>query len=163
MFAGTGHRLKRKIGRILEFPETKLPFQYLGLLNVSTRLRNSDFRPLLEAVHHRLSGWTGKFFSYAGRAELIRSTLLSMQVYWCSAFKLLKATMKALSRMLCNFFWSGPDLHCRSHPVAWDSLCRPMQEGGMGIRRIEDWNKAGLLKQFWALGQAVNIIYGRER
>lgn len=74
-----------------------------------------------------------------------------MQVYWCSTFKLPKATMKALSRMLCNYFWSGPDLHRRSDPVAWDSLCRPMQEGGMGIRRIEDWNKAGLLKPFLAL------------
>jgi hypothetical protein len=35
--------------------------------------------------------------------------------------------------------------------VAWSKLCVPKQEGGLGIKRIEVWNKAYMLNHIWNL------------
>ena len=35
--------------------------------------------------------------------------------------------------------------------VAWDETCLPKKEGGLGIKRITEWNKIALLKHIWNL------------
>jgi ribonuclease HI len=33
--------------------------------------------------------------------------------------------------------------------IAWDQVCKPVREGGLGIRKIRSMNKAFLAKQGW--------------
>ena len=33
--------------------------------------------------------------------------------------------------------------------IAWDQVCKPISEGGLGIRKIKSMNKALLAKQGW--------------
>ena len=35
--------------------------------------------------------------------------------------------------------------------VSWKQVCLPKQEGGLGLKRIEEWNKAAVLKHIWHL------------
>ena len=35
--------------------------------------------------------------------------------------------------------------------VAWDQVCLPKKEGGLGIKRITEWNKIALLRHIWNL------------
>jgi hypothetical protein len=35
--------------------------------------------------------------------------------------------------------------------VAWEQVCLPKKEGGIGIKRITKWNKNALLKHIWNL------------
>ncbi|XP_042483605.1 uncharacterized protein LOC122063975 [Macadamia integrifolia] len=39
----------------------------------------------------------------------------------------------------------------RSITVKWDTLCKPKEEGGLGIRRLRDSNKAMLCKLVWRM------------
>ncbi|GJS91495.1 sodium/hydrogen exchanger 6 [Tanacetum coccineum] len=39
----------------------------------------------------------------------------------------------------------------RKAKVAWDSVCMPKQEGGLGIRRIEDFNIALMATHIWSI------------
>uniref|UniRef100_A0A2N9IIX2 Reverse transcriptase zinc-binding domain-containing protein n=1 Tax=Fagus sylvatica TaxID=28930 RepID=A0A2N9IIX2_FAGSY len=34
--------------------------------------------------------------------------------------------------------------------VAWDKVCLP-KKGGLGLKRVEDWNRAAILKHIWSL------------
>ena len=37
--------------------------------------------------------------------------------------------------------------------VAWEEVCVPIQECGLGIVRAKDWNKAAMMKHVWNLNQ----------
>jgi hypothetical protein len=57
--------------------------------------------------------------------------------------------------------------------VAWDQVCLPKQEGGLGIKRIKEWSKIALLKHirnlcndsdgsFWSTWIRFNLLRGRN-
>ena len=50
-----------------------------------------------------------------------------------------------------SFLWSGSDMRTIRAKVAWDQVCLPKKEGGLGIKRITEWNKIALLKHIWNL------------
>jgi hypothetical protein len=35
--------------------------------------------------------------------------------------------------------------------VSWEQVCLPKQEGGLGLKRVEDWNRAAVVKHIWNL------------
>nr|GEU79023.1 hypothetical protein [Tanacetum cinerariifolium] len=82
---------------ILSFEEGKLPVKYLGVPLVLSRLLYRDCFELMEKVKRRICDWKNKSLSLAGRAQLIRSVLGSMHLYWASVFIL-------LSRLMLEFF-----------------------------------------------------------
>lgn len=43
------------------------------------------------------------------------------------------------------FLWKGTDDGARGTEVKWGQMCRPRKEGGIGVRDISQWNKAGIL------------------
>jgi len=50
-----------------------------------------------------------------------------------------------------SFLWSSSDMRTTKAKVAWDQVCLPKKEGGLGIKRITKWNKIALLKHIWNL------------
>ncbi|XP_056163671.1 uncharacterized protein LOC130137005 [Syzygium oleosum] len=54
---------------------------------------------------------------------------------------------------LHGFFAScrGPDLGMGGAKVAWNAVCLPKEEGGLGIRRLVEYNRAMTLKHIWLL------------
>nr|GEX68190.1 zf-RVT domain-containing protein [Tanacetum cinerariifolium] len=79
--------------------------------------------------------------SYAGRLQLVASILASMQVYWASVFILPRTVVKDIDRLLKGFLWCQGDLSKRKPKVAWKQICRPKNEGGLGIKNLYDWNE----------------------
>ncbi|KAK4384657.1 hypothetical protein Sango_3039200 [Sesamum angolense] len=108
------------------FQEGSLPVKYLGIPLTSSRLTISDCRPLIDKVDTRLAGWQHQNLSYAGRLQLIKS-------------------MRA-------FLWQGSSGRGNAK-VAWDQLCKPKSEGGLGIRSLIITNQALILKQLWRILQ----------
>ncbi|XP_031248848.1 uncharacterized protein LOC116106632 [Pistacia vera] len=45
----------------------------------------------------------------------------------------------------------GTSLSPSGAKVAWSSVCYPLTKGGLGIKRIQDWNRAAILKHVWRL------------
>ncbi|XP_031255913.1 uncharacterized protein LOC116113894 [Pistacia vera] len=136
---------------IMGFQLGQLPVRYLGVPLISTRLRHSDCRPLLERILSRIRLWTSASLTYAGRLQLIKSVLFSIQVYWSSMFLLPAATVRRIESILASFLWKGTSLSPSGAKVAWSSVCYPLTEGGLGIKRIQDWNRAAILKYVWRL------------
>ncbi|GJU56847.1 putative reverse transcriptase domain, reverse transcriptase zinc-binding domain protein [Tanacetum coccineum] len=126
---------KFDILNVLPFEEDKLPTKYLGVPLVLSRLLYRDCKELMEKVKRRISDWENKSLSLAGRAQLIR---------WCSL-------MLELEQLMRGFLWCQGDMRKGKAKVAWEVVCLPKKEGGLGIRRLEVFNKALITSHIWSL------------
>ncbi|KAL0359787.1 UNVERIFIED_CONTAM: hypothetical protein Sangu_0828100 [Sesamum angustifolium] len=92
-------------------------------------------QPLLQKIDNRIKGWEGVQLSFAGRVQLIKFVLVSLEVYWAMTFVLPKGIIKEMIKRLGTFLWKGTS--SGGYPkVAWEVVCRPVEEGGQGIEDI---------------------------
>lgn len=109
-FSGCEKKLRDELMNIVKFNEGFPPVRYSGVPLISTKLKSKDCDQLVERITKRIKSWTNRYLSYAGRAQLIKSILFSMQVYWSSLFILPKKVITAIESLFRSFFWSGCDL-----------------------------------------------------
>ncbi|KAK4384715.1 Retrovirus-related Pol polyprotein from type-2 retrotransposable element R2DM [Sesamum angolense] len=142
--------LRDSLLETLGFQEGHLPVRYLGLPLISARLSIADCQPLLQKIDSRIKGWEGVQLSFAGRVQLIKSVLVSLEVYWAMAFILPKGIINEMIKRLRTFLWKGTS--SSGYPkVAWEVVCRPREEGGQGIKDIFALNRALMSKHLWAV------------
>jgi hypothetical protein len=151
--------IKAAITNCFGFKPGTLPVKYLGVPLISSRLTHQHCMPLLERIITRIKLWTAASLSYAGRLQLIKSTLFSIQVYWSSMFMLPCSIIRKIESTLAAFLWKGTSLTSSGAKVAWDSLCYPLKEGGLGIKKIKIWNKAAILKHIWRLLTEKTLVW----
>ncbi|KAK4382266.1 hypothetical protein Sango_2888400 [Sesamum angolense] len=66
------------------------------------------------------------------------------------AFILPKGIIKEMIKRLRTFLWKGTSAY--GYPkVAWEVVCRPIEEGGLGIKDILALNRALMSKHLWAV------------
>ncbi|XP_028099520.1 uncharacterized protein LOC114299050 [Camellia sinensis] len=143
--------LRENIINIVNFAEGVFPVRYLGVPLITTKLKASDCHQLVERITKKIKSWTSECLSYAGRSQLIQSILFSMQVNWTSLFILPKKIIKEIESLLRSFFWSGSVLSKFGAKVSWDQVCAPKNEGGLGFKSLDVWNKAAMAKHVWFL------------
>ena len=141
------------------FAPGKLPVRYLGLPLLTRRMTVSDYLPLVEKVKKRMSSWTGRFLSHAGRLQLINSVIMSLTNFWLAAFRLPSSCLKEIERLCAAFLWSGPDLKTTKAKVSWKDLCFTKNEGGLGIRSLKEVNKVHCLKLIWRLSSSRSSLW----
>ncbi|CAJ2647682.1 unnamed protein product [Trifolium pratense] len=65
----------------------KIPFIYLGLPIGGDSRHLGFWKPVMDRLKNRLSGWKSRFLSFGGRLVLIKSVLTSLPVYALCFFK----------------------------------------------------------------------------
>lgn len=141
-FANTKPEPKQAILSILGFQQGTLPTKFLGVPLISSKLSYNDCIPLIHRITQRAASWTSQFLAYSSRLQLIKSILFSIQSYWCNHFMLPKAVTRSIQSILCRFLWKGSSLANHGAKVSWAAISLPTTEGGLGLKSIQDWNKA---------------------
>ncbi|KAL0335971.1 UNVERIFIED_CONTAM: CTD small phosphatase-like protein 2 [Sesamum radiatum] len=147
-----GQQGKQQILDLLGFQEGFLPVKYLGVPLISSRLTMADCKPLIDKLDSRIAGWNHLNLTYAGRAQLMKSVLSSLHSYWALVFILPKGVIKILEAKMRKFLWKGSTGRGYAK-VAWEQVCRPKEEGGLGFCNILVMNQALMLKHLWKLIQ----------
>ncbi|KAJ4969222.1 hypothetical protein NE237_015923 [Protea cynaroides] len=149
IMGGVSSQVRSDLIACCQFSEGSLPIKYLGLPLLASRLSHKDCGPIIEKIQSSIEGWKCRLLSYAGRALLISAVLQGTLIYWSGIYGLPKKTIKTIDSLLARFLWSGASLSKKAHFISWEKVCRPRNEGGLGIRWIVDINRAGILKLFW--------------
>jgi hypothetical protein len=61
---------------------------------------------------------------------------------------------KIIRDMTCKFnrfLWNGEDGHSARAKEAWDDICFPTKEGGLGLKCLDTWHKTFMLRHIWTL------------
>ncbi|GKA75562.1 putative RNA-directed DNA polymerase [Tanacetum coccineum] len=150
-FCNVLNYVKLDILNVLPFEEGKLPVKYLGVPLVSTRLIYRDCKELVENVKSKINDWKNKFLSFAGRVQLVQSVLASMHIYWASVFIIPSRTLLDLEQLMRGFVWSQGDMRRGRAKVAWEAVCLPKHEGGLGLRKLNVFNTALISTHIWSI------------
>ncbi|GKB07486.1 hypothetical protein Tco_0835770 [Tanacetum coccineum] len=97
----------------------------------SSRLFNKDCKFLVKNAQNRIGDWKNKSLSFAGILQLCRSVIR-------------------------GFLWCNGELKRGKAKVAWNDICLPKSEGGLGIHTLEIFNIALMTTHIW------NIVSNKE-
>ena len=154
---GGVHNLEDLVG-LLECGQSSLPLKYLGLPLGAKFKDLSIWNPILERMERRLVGWKRMYLSIGGKLTLIKSSLSSLPTYFLSLLPLLGKVAKRREKLQRDFLWNRIGGEPKIHLVNWAKVCRPLQVGGLGIRRLGNFNSALLGKWLWRYGLETDAL-----
>ena len=137
------------------------PMNYLGMPLGAPYKSLSMWDPILEKIERRLAGWKKLYLSKGGRLTLLKSTLSSMPTYFMSLFPIPIKVAKRIELLQRNFLWDDLGAAHRYHLVAWDKVCSPIVQGGLGIRPLHLFNRALMGKWLWRFGREDTRLWRR--
>nr|GEU68754.1 hypothetical protein [Tanacetum cinerariifolium] len=150
-FCNVLNALKATILNYMPFAEGFLPVWYIGVPLISSRLLYRDCKILVEKLESRINDWRNKFLSIAGRLRLVISVFYSMHIHRASVFILPARIFHDLKQLMRSFLWCQGEMKKGKAKVAWESVCKPKLEGGLGIRKLEDFNVALMATHIWRI------------
>ena len=129
-------------------PIVGLRIRYLGVPLVDRRLRLQDWHPVIEKVETHLGGWRARLLSRGGCLVFLKTVLIAIPIYYMSIFRMSAGVRRGLEKIMRSFFWRGPQPEETrvAALVSWKTMCRPMSQGGLGIRDLLNTNMALLTK-----------------
>lgn len=150
-FGGVRDDIEQEILQVLGFSKGSLPVRYLGVPLSTKRLSLVQCQPLIEKMLGRIQSWTARFLSYAGRIQLIKSVLFSIQVFWSQVFMQPKKLIQLIESVCRRFLSTGGVEVTKKTLLAWDRLCWPKAAWGLNTLDIGIWNRATICKLLWNL------------
>lgn len=125
------------------------PQPYLRLPLSIHKLPLSAYTPCIQKTDRYLSTWQAQLPNKMGRVVLVNSVLDSQLVYFMCSLQLPPSIVKQMDGKRRAFLWSG-DKSGKASPasclVAWITVCKPKDLGGLGIKDLGIQNICLLLK-----------------
>ncbi|PNX92710.1 ribonuclease H [Trifolium pratense] len=125
--------------------------RYLGFPIPFGRSKKVVFSVVMDRVWKKVKGWKERFLSRAGKETLIKAVAQAIPNYILSCYKMPVGCCKDINSMLAKFWWGSNEEKRKIHWMSWERLSRAKNDGGMGFRGIEEFNKALLGKHCWRL------------
>uniref|UniRef100_A0A803NM56 Reverse transcriptase domain-containing protein n=1 Tax=Cannabis sativa TaxID=3483 RepID=A0A803NM56_CANSA len=136
----------------------EFPLKYLGIPLRPTKWRLDDCGSILKKMKLKLHSRANKHLSYAGRVQLIQSTLIGLRNYWMRVFLLPQSVIKEIEKLCRGFLWGLKENRSRVHLISWEMVCLPKAYGGLGFKDGTKWNKASLARFIWDLMNKKDLL-----
>ncbi|KAF3776408.1 putative L-type lectin-domain containing receptor kinase S-5 [Nymphaea thermarum] len=91
---------------------------------------------------------------------LIKHNLQSLPVFWMQSVCLPRATVQKLEASMARFLWADNPIGTHKYRwKAWSTLCRPKEEGGVGLKKLEAMNASLLAKRVCQLVNSNSLAW----
>ncbi|OVA01717.1 Reverse transcriptase zinc-binding domain [Macleaya cordata] len=151
------------LARMINIKNQGLGEKYLGAPIIFLRSKTQTHLSLLKSIDNRINSWSNRFLSQAGRTSLVKAIDQAIPLYQMAAFLIPKNLCRKIDSHLCKYWW-GESLDPNDkkiHLLAWDNICKPVSEGGLGIRKSEINNIAMLARNAWRLLENPESLWGK--
>lgn len=118
---------------------------------VDRRLNFRHFEELINKIRDKVSGWKTRLLSAGGKLILLKHVLSSLPIYLLSVLQVPKSVLGAINIILSTFFWGESDGIPKKKWCAWNKICKPTNEGGVGLRDLEEVQKSLHMKFAWKI------------
>ena len=142
-------RFVTKIQHILPYSHGCLPFNYLGGPIFVGAPKCRFLQPLANKVKLKLASWKCKSLSMMSRIQLVNMVITRFLAYSFNMYKCLISLLNQVEQWCRNFIWTGDILKKGIITVNWDTICSPIENGGLKIINLHHENNAYLLKLAW--------------
>ncbi|KAK9278664.1 hypothetical protein L1049_028238 [Liquidambar formosana] len=147
----TNPELIKDINDVMCIPNTHTLGKYLGFPILHGRKSKAEYKFIEDKAKCKLAGWKASLLSMAGRTTLVKSVLAAIPNYYMQTTALPVSICNSLDKMTRDFIWGSTTDHRKVHLVGWDTVTKPRNLGGLGIRRTAIANKVCLAKLNWNL------------
>jgi hypothetical protein len=113
----------------------------------TTKPRIEDLTPIMDRVERRLSACS-RWLSYSGRQQMINTAITPIVTYTLCTIKVPMGFIDNIDRARKQCLWRGSDQAAKGgNLVAWPTVMRLKDKGGLGVINLRLHNDALLLKQ----------------
>ncbi|KAL2938802.1 hypothetical protein RDABS01_022251 [Bienertia sinuspersici] len=135
--------------------------KYLGSqIDVSGKSLTS-FGDVVTKLRKKLFSWEHLYLSPAGRILFANAILATLSINILYVFLMPKYISKEQNSIICKIWWNGVS---RGKPIYWWSrylLEQPKMVGGLGLRNVQYFNEALLVKQAWRLHNHPSLMLAK--
>ena len=123
----------------------------------TTKPRMEHLIGIIEGIDRRLSS-VATTLSYDGRLIFVKSVLAAIPNYAMCTIKLPLGFLDHVENSCRNFLWKGKDIEKKGKClVKWETVCKPKEAGGLGIKSLRIQNNALMMKNLFKFMNRANI------
>jgi hypothetical protein len=162
-----------QIANILGCPIASFPKTYLGIPLSDSKLPKWALFPILQSLDKRIDTLAISRATSGGRLTLSKLVLSALPSHILACINAPKWFLQEINKRRHAYFWSGHrttlGAHCK---VAWDIVCRSIEEGSLNVKNLEIQNICLLLKFIHKLHMPnkrswvnwiLSWVYGRQK
>ncbi|KAK1604375.1 hypothetical protein QYE76_028048 [Lolium multiflorum] len=126
-----------RVTEVLGCDIANFPIKYLGLQLALRPLTKAEWQPMLDGVIHSIPAWQRGLVTRAGRLVLIKSVISARPIHHILVEDAPAWLLEEVDKWLRAFFWAGKkEVHGGQCLVAWENICRPLCQGGLGVKDL---------------------------
>ncbi|XP_026383949.1 uncharacterized protein LOC113279469 [Papaver somniferum] len=148
-YGGNSMSRCRTITDLLGMEVSTFPDRYLVVKIMPGVVKYCHICNVIDKIKKQLAVWKGRLLSFQDRMVLINSVIAIYLIHNRVFYKWPRKFIDQCERAIHSFLWSGDSDVRRKFVVAYDKVCCPMKEGGLGISKLVVTNKALLMKLWW--------------
>lgn len=121
----------------------------MGFQLKPNKYQKSNWCWLLRNIEKRIGNWTNRFLPLHGKFVLVKYFIESIPIYCLSLAIILESIRHMIKNMIFNFWWFVKKGRRKFHLVKWETLARPKEYGGWGIKNLFHFGTTLATKNIW--------------